>query len=104
MNLANDDALFGGTFFTLQLAFGNWLRFEALMSDHLQLPLGNCVGYTCHSKPWKSQVGNGVVNRHSAWELVAEDWDAQDAPQVSEKIPANGCPVGNWDQWVVNYL
>eukprot|EP00434_Breviolum_minutum_P005273 symbB.v1.2.004648.t1/scaffold267.1/size279078/6 len=25
------------------------------------------------SKSNKSQVGNGVVNRHSAWELVAED-------------------------------
>jgi len=23
--------------------------------------------------PWKWQVGNGVVNRHSAWELVAEE-------------------------------
>ena len=33
-------------FFTLQLSFGNWLKFKALMLDHLQVPLKNGVVYT----------------------------------------------------------
>ena len=39
------------------------------------------------SKPWKYfQVGNGVVNRHSAWELVAEEkWEF---PKIV--VPQNG--------------
>lgn len=76
--------------FTLQLAFGNWLRFKALMSAHLQVPLRNGVVYTvvignlhgltpmlwtsCMAlRPWFEHTAwhnADAVNREEVWFLL----------------------------------